>query len=160
MTTRCTVEIWAADMRVPTVSLYHHTDGDPGFMGPKLERFMKYIMKVLPYRHDEAATVAAMLVKLSSDNYDGPVEPNTGPVETWIPKNSEVMGARALIPFFHPTCVVHWDIAYLWRVKLGKVYAKNRGYKIECYVPSFDYETGEVLDLRKVNWKAEAKKRR
>jgi hypothetical protein len=154
------VEIWNADDQAPTVSLYHHSDGGPGFMGPKLERFMKYITKMVSYRSDDAETVAAVLVKLSSDNYDGPVEPNTKPVEDWIPQQSQSLGAKMLIPFFHPTCVMHWDIAYLWRIKLGKVYGKKKGYKIECYVPRFDWDTGELLDLGKINWKAAAKKGR
>ena len=149
-------------MNAPTVRLYHHGDGYPSFMGPKLERFMKAISKILaPYRVGDSEYVAALMVKLASDDYNGPAEPNTQPVEDWIIQHNGMLGSKSLLPFFLPTCVLHWDIEYLWVIKLGGKGKKR--YKIECYIPQFSWGEGvptELIGRKKINWRAEAKKGR
>src|ERR1051325_4043095 len=97
MSTRCHVELWDAWYEnqlmpgvFPTgtkgklntrlgVRLYHHSDGYPDFMRPKLKRFLPAVYEYLkeagyPYWWD-SERVGAVMILLSMEDYSEPLKP-------------------------------------------------------------------------------------
>ena len=121
--------------------LYHHYNGFPAWMGPKLESLLQKIRQELqrsdPPQGYNSKRVAEMMVKLTADD----------PV------------AWSDFPCFLPSQGLDYYIAYLWRVFLGPPKADPqlpRGkHKIECFSVDCDLGTGIVKDLEPVDWREE-----
>lgn len=152
MSTRANIEFWTYYQNpknggyhkpVKDGLLYHHGDGYPEWMGPRLIKALEDAKKALikagyPYWWD-AERVSAVIVSQDAR----------------LPQNVEYHGG---IPSFQPCLKLHGDIEYLWRVYLGP---KDGQYRIECYRVEMDWEKDKVKGLKKVrNWKAMAKEGR
>lgn len=117
MSTRATIELYnrrrtSTDEMIHELgaSLYHHHDGDPVHLGPKLEQSIEQAKKALQdagktYWWD-SERIGALIISQSVDERSD-------------------YGA---VPFFQPCCSKHKDINYLWRVYLGPEFGR---YEIE-----------------------------
>jgi len=112
MSTRCNIMIEDGEK---TRFLYHHHDGYPMFMGPKVEAFVEFI-------RDRAVTGAdawaELFVRYSQVNYSIPREPDATDL---TPEELEEKSRRKMRgkPDFEHTDAIHRDIKYLWRIDIS-----------------------------------------
>lgn len=106
----------------PGALLYHHSDGYPDFMLPKVIKFLRATAKALkdcgyPYWWDPER-VAAFFVLFSANGYSEPTLLTPAKVKVMIQVKTakgysdKVMG----YPQFQPATDYHCDIEYLYRV--------------------------------------------
>jgi hypothetical protein len=148
MSTRCHIEIFDSNDRVnPGCLLYHHSDGYPTFMKPKLDLFLKASFKYLkqagyPYWWD-SERVGACLIALSIEDYNKPLKPFSTKRESILDiskgKAHKPYRPNGGVPVFQPCLERHGDIEYIWKVFLLE---KDGRFAIECYK-----ESGERVDL-------------
>lgn len=117
--------------------LYHHWDGYPSWMGPRLEELLKQVKAALdqagyPYWWD-SDRVGALMVKLSADEDE----------------------MKKGVPAFQTCFKHHADIEYLWRVFLGP---KEGVYDIECFSIAYDWDKDIIKHLEKVDWRKEVER--
>jgi hypothetical protein len=141
MSTRCNIEIYDYDLPdTCNAMLYHHSDGYPEFMRPKLERFLKAAYKKIKdtghaYWWD-AERVAAAMILLSVEDYEEPMEPGRKSDPDPFPVAPIPLGPAAAqrgrpdngIPAFLPCVRRHGDIAFIWKVYLKK----DGAFEIRC----------------------------
>lgn len=113
--------------RKPEVTLYHHSDGNPEFMQPKLERFLKTAyayMKARGYGYWwDAERVGAVMIMLSAEDYKEPHLPySTKRDDRYDSKKGFDSPYRpdSGIPVFQPACQLHGDLDYIYKVVLSK----------------------------------------
>lgn len=137
--TRCQIELYTAfeDGTVekkPEAVLYHHSDGYPDFMKPKLERFLKATYELMKKAGHgywwDGERVAAVMIMLSAEDYSQPLIPySTNRPDHYASGASmdAVYRPNGGIPVFQPACQRHGDIEYLYKVIIGP---KDGDYKI------------------------------
>jgi len=140
MSTGCQIEIWDRwNYGAPSKGtlLYHHNDGYPEFMYPKLKKFLNAsyeYLKEAGYSHWwDSERVAAVMIALSIEDYYEPLMPIKLPHK---PK----------VPVFQPSLEQHENVEYLWRVYLGP---KDGEFYIECYQRiqgAWDHDRFEISD--------------
>jgi hypothetical protein len=144
MSTRCNIEIYnkcKGESYLGAI-LYHHSDGYPGFMYHKLERFLKAAYEHLteagyPYWWD-AERVAATMILLSVEDYREPLKPySTDRPNEYGHKPYRPEGG---VPVFQPCIKLHGDIDYIYKVYLLDVgdYKINEYGKYEITVHNRD----------------------
>lgn len=108
MSTRATIELYnrrrtSTDEMIDElgVSLYHHHDGDPVHLGPKLEQSIEQAKRTLHVAGKtcwwDSERIGALIISQSVDEQSD-------------------YGA---IPFFQPCGFKHKDISFVWRVYIG-----------------------------------------
>ena len=106
------------------VRLYHHSDGYPSFMRPKLKRFLPAVFAYLkeaghPYWWD-SERVAAVLIALSIEDYEQPLKPfSTDRPNQYVSGSNGPYRTNGGVPTFQPCFAEHCDIEYVWKVTLG-----------------------------------------
>lgn len=128
MSTRCNVIVRFANRKASAI-LYHHTDGYPSFMAPKLEAFCEAIADTI---HREghimsAAVFADLMVSYSSASYSRPLPPDT-PDEELTEDEHAARRVRQGRPYFEHTDSIHDDIEYIWTITLDR----HMDATIEC----------------------------
>lgn len=128
MSTRCVVRIHDPKQENLTdcpVLVYHHKDGKPEFMLPKIKRFLEAAHAHLVDRDYAYAwnspMVSALLVLLSVEDHEYPLMP----FSTDRPDCSDVpfheVRANGGLPEFLPVAVVTEDIEHLYDVWLSPI---------------------------------------
>jgi hypothetical protein len=118
MPTRCNIKIEDTESGAERF-LYHHHDGYPLCMGPKLEAFIAYIrdrgVKGIDYQPGPDAW-ADEFVRLSQVNYGAPREPDAIDLTEEEEEEKERRKRRMIRSDFEHTDCIHGDIEYLWRI--------------------------------------------
>lgn len=112
MSTRCNIVLHNNDAE--PVYLYHHHDGYPMVMGPKLEAF---VAAIADKGIDDPEEFAAEMSRLSCADYMRPMEPDS---DELTDDDRALMRTRRGRPHFEHADRVHGDIEYLWRVYLSE----------------------------------------
>lgn len=114
MSTRCHIEFMRG-RRIDT-RLYHHSDGYPSFMLPKIVRFLEHaacLVTKSPCRWWDSERLAAIFIAWSIGDYYGP---SLNPDEGIKFRKDKGNGSGWGVPVFQPCLLRHGDIEYIWRI--------------------------------------------
>jgi len=176
MSTRCHVELWDAwykdapirgmnphgSKTILTklgVRLYHHSDGYPSFMRPKLKKFLpaayEYLKEAGYSYWWDSERVAAVLIALSIEDYSEPLKPfSTDRDNRYVScvergdSPERPYRTNGGVPVFQPCMEIHGDVEYIWKVTLGP---EEGAFKISYRTPTMKElgYTDEEIETRK-----------
>lgn len=139
MSTRCHIEfMWG---RKIDVRLYHHSDGYPSFMLPKIVRFLEQAANLVtksPCRWWDGERLAGIFVAWSIGDY---YKPSLDPDERLTFCEDKGNGSGWGVPVFQPCLERHGDIEYLWRINPYE----NGKATIMCFSCEWGGKPKEVL---------------